>query len=185
MRILLLLNLILGAFLTFPSSHMSSERTEIPTLSQKPNTLKLSVVPDKRIYKSNDSLRLYTMLINNDYVNDIFIYGTLGWGYSASLTFTIRNASGKEIHSQIVPDALTPPISSDDTTAFVKLRPNHYLGTDLVVKLDLLNMSKPGKYSVLVEYHSPISSTDVKLKPFWGKEKPAIKSNLVWIEVVR
>lgn len=92
---------------------------------------------------------------------------------------------GREIHPQIVPDDLTPPISPDDTTAFVKLRPKHYLGTDLVSKLDLLNLSKPGKYSVSAEYHSPILGTEVKLSPFWGKDKGTIKSNVVWIEVVR
>jgi hypothetical protein len=125
------------------------------------------------------------MLINTHYLNDIFIYGTLGWGYSASLTFTLRDASGREIQPQIFPDDLTYPISPDDTTAFVKLRPKHYLGNDFAVKLHLLNLSKPGKYSVFVEYHSPISETDVKLSPFWGKEKGKIKSNVVWIEVVR
>jgi hypothetical protein len=67
----------------------------------------------------------------------------------------------------------------------VKLRPKHYLGTDLVAKLDLMRLSKPGKYSVFAEYHSPILSTEVKLSPFWGKEKGTKRSNIVWIEVVR
>lgn len=186
MRAPLVLGLILGAFLSLASyDGWTSERWESQSLKQKVNPLELSLVTDKRIYKRNDDLRLHAMLINTHYLNDIFIYGTLGWGYSASFTFTLRDALGKEIHPQIVPDDLTPPISPDDTTAFVKLRPKHYLGTDFAAKLDLLNLNKPGKYSVVAEYHSPISETEVKLSPFWGKEKGTINSNVVWIEVAR
>jgi len=186
MRLLLVLGLILGAFLGFANYEgWANERRESPTLNHEANPLELSLVADKRIYKRDDYLKIHAMLINTDYVNDIFVYGTLGWGYSASLTFTLRDASGREIHPQIFPDDLTPPISADDATAFVKLRPKHYLGTDLVAKLDLLNLNKPGKYSVFAEYHSPILSTEVKLNPFWGKDKGTIKSNVVWIEVVR
>lgn len=186
MRVLLVLGLILGAFPGFANYQgWSSEQKESSSLKQKANPLELSLVADKRIYKRDDYLRVHAMLINTHYLNDIFIYGTLGWGYSASLTFTLRDASGREIQPQILVDDLTYPVSPDDTTAFVKLRPKHYLGTDFVAKLNLLNLSKPGKYSVFVEYHSPILSTEVKLKPFWGKDQGTIKSNVVWIEVVR
>lgn len=186
MKVLLVLGLVLGAFLRLGSYQGSANQIkESPSINQKPNQLELSLVADKRIYKRDDYFRLHAMLTNTDYANDIFVYGTLGWGYSASLSFTLRDSSGREIHPQIFPDDLTPPISPDDATAFVKLRPKHYLGTDLVAKLDLLNLSKPGKYSVFVEYHSPIPGTEVKLSPFWGKDRGTIKSNVVWIEVVR
>lgn len=186
MRVLLVFGLMLGAFLRFASCQgWATEIKKSLVIDQKANQLELSLVADKLTYKHDASLRLHAMLVNADYVNDIFVYGTLGWGYSASLTFTLRDASGREIHPRIIPDDLTPPLSREDTTAFVKLRPKHYLGTDLVAKLDLLNLSKPGKYSVFVEYHSPIVGTEVKLSPFWGKEKGTIKSNVVWFEVVR
>lgn len=186
MRVFLVLGLILAAFAGFASGQgWANELQESRPIRQKTNQLELSLVADKRIYKHDDYLRLHTLLINTDYVNDIFVYGTLGWGHSASLSFTLHDASGKEIYPRIFPDDLTPPISPDDTTAFVKLRPKHYLGTDLVAKLDLMHLSKPGKYSVFAEYHSPILSTEVKLSPFWGKEKGTIRSNVVWIEVVR
>jgi len=190
MRVLLVLGLILGAFLRFANyqtwvSDRRESSSESSSLELKASPLELSLVADKHSYKRADYLRLHAMLINTDYLHDIFVYGTLGWGYSASLTFTVRDASGREIQPQIFLDDLTPPITPDDTTAFVKLRPKHYLGTDLVTKLDLLNLRKPGKYSVFAEYHSPILGTEVKLNPFWGKEKGTIKSNIVWIEVVR
>jgi hypothetical protein len=186
MRVLLVFVLIFGGFLRFAICQgWATEIKESPSITQKTSQLKLSLVADKRIFRHDDYFRLHAMLINTDYVNDIFVYGTLGWGYSASLTFTLRDSSGREIHPQIVPDDLTPPLTPDDTTAFVKLRPQHYLGTDLRAKLNLLNLSKPGKYSVRAEYHSPILGTEVKLSPFWGKEKGTIKSNIVWFEIIR
>jgi hypothetical protein len=50
--------------------------------------------------------------------------------------------------------------------------------------LKFLNMNKPGKYSVYVEYFSKISSSAVNQKPFWGNENGTIFSNLVWVEIV-
>ena len=59
------------------------------------------------------------------------------------------------------------------------------LGVRFIEGLDRLGIKKPGRYSILVEYHSPISTTDVDRKDFWSKEDGALRSNLVWIEVVR
>ena len=185
MRVSLVLAAILVALRFANYSGWTTDLNESHSLKQKAIPLELSLIADKRIYKRNEYLKLHAMLTNTDYLNDIFVYGTLGWGHSASLTFTLRDASGREIYPKILADDLTPPVSPDDTAAFVKLRPKHYLGTDLVAKLDLLNLSKPGKYSVFAEYHSPILGTEVNLSPFWGKEKGAIKSNVIWIEVVR
>ena len=184
MKLLLVVGLILGAFSPLASYEgWASETRKGASIKQRANQLELSLVADKRIYKRDDSLKLHVMLINTDYVNDIFVFGTLGWGYSASLTFTLRDASGKEIYPHIFPDDLTPPINPDDTTAFVKLRPKHYLGTDLVANLGSLNLGRPGKYSVFAKYQSPISGTEVKLSPFWGKNSGTIQSNVLWFEV--
>jgi hypothetical protein len=50
--------------------------------------------------------------------------------------------------------------------------------------LEFLNINKPGKYSIYVEYFSKISSKAVKQKPFWGIENGTIFSNLVWVEII-
>lgn len=72
-----------------------------------------------------------------------------------------------------------------DNSAFVKLMPGHFLGTDFYAPLNLLGLDKPGKYSIYVEYHSPIPSADTELKPFWGSETQPIRSNAASVEVVR
>jgi len=114
---------------------------------------------------------------------DVFVLGTLEWGHSASLLFHILDAEGKEIRPRAFPDDQTF-VARGDNSAFVKLHESHFLGTNFYAPLDLLGIDKPGKYSIFVEYHSPLSARDVDLRPFWGKENRAIKSNLVSIEVL-
>ena len=71
----------------------------------------------------------------------VYVFGTLDWGYSASLLLHIRDASGKEV--QPLFDDLTF-VSSDDKSAFVKLLPYHFLGTNFFSPARDLNLKKPG-----------------------------------------
>jgi len=48
-----------------------------------------------------------------------------------------------------------------------------------------LNLTRPGKYAISVEYTSPFSAAEVEPKPFLAKENGLLRSNIVWIEVVR
>lgn len=147
--------------------------------------LELSIVTDRQQYNRHDKLTITAMLANGEYIKDILVYGKLGWGHLSSLTYTIRDASGKPVHPTILADDLPFPIRSDDTTSFVKLHPNHFLGTNYTEMLDRLNLKRPGKYSIVVEYHCPISTAGIDLGNFWSKEDGIIKSNVVHIEVLR
>ncbi len=185
MKLLMILGLVLGTSIAFANQAVSrSELKENWSVKQKTKRLELSVITDRQKYKRHGKVKITAMLTNADYVKDIFIYGTLGWGYNASLTDTIRDASGKRIKPKIFPDDLTPPISRNATSSFVKLPPRHFLGTYFVEDLDELNLNRPGRYSIFVEYHCPISTTDVDLSEFWSKEDGIIRSNVVWIEVL-
>lgn len=144
--------------------------------------MRLSIVAPKRKFRRSEQLKLLVMLVNSG-KKDVYVFGTMEWGYSASLLFHIRDASGREIKPLGFPDDLTRAVQ-DDKSAFVKLLPDHFLGTDFFAPLDVLNLNKPGKYSIFMEYHSPFSTTEVPLSPFWGKENGTIKSNVVWIEVL-
>jgi hypothetical protein len=123
-------------------------------------------------------------MLRNSSERDVYIFGTLDWGYSSSLMFYIRDASGKEIQPLLSLDAQTYA-SSDNTSEFVKLGPDHFLGTTYYAPMRFMNLTRPGKYSIFVQYTSPLSASEVKLSPFWGKENGTLKSNVVWIEVVR
>lgn len=153
-------------------------------LRQKEPELEVSVAADKQRYKPGDRINLEVLLVNNNAVKDIFVYGTLQFGHRASFTLFRTDAKGKEVPIRFIDDAWELPPKSNDVSAFVKLLPFHFLGTTYKSSIHLLNLEKTGKYTIWVEYHCPISTNDVKLSPFWGKESGTIKSNVIEIEVV-
>ena len=181
MKLLLVVGLVFGA-LANVASHSVFAKERGVTVEQKESSLRLSIVAPKRKFRRSEQLKLLVMLVNSG-KKDVYVFGTMEWGYSASLLFHIRDASGREIKPLGFPDDLTRAVQ-DDKSAFVKLLPDHFLGTDFFAPLDVLNLNKPGKYSIFMEYHSPFSATEVQLSPFWGKENGTIKSNVVWIEVL-
>ena len=183
MRLLLIVGLVFGTVGNTAGQTTSAKQGELSAVEQQGNTLKLSVVATKQRVRRTDKLELLVML-SNPGKKDLFVFGTMNWGYTAGLLFQIRDASGKAIHPMAFPDDQTY-LSQGDDSAFVRLAPNHFLGTDFFAPLDILNMNKPGKYAIFVEYRSPISTVDIELKPFFSKESGTIKSNVVWIEVVR
>lgn len=151
--------------------------------TQQPNKLDLLLIAPKRKYKRNDQLKIFALLMNSG-KDDLYVLGVLDWGYSSSLLLQIRDASGKEVTPLGIPDDL-PNVSAKDRSSFVKLLPSHFLGTDFFAPLDVLNLNRPGKYSIFVEYQSLFASKEVELSPFWGKENGTIRSNVVVVEVVR
>jgi hypothetical protein len=184
MKALLALGLAFVGIVSFAGhGTKAKEREENAIVEQNASRLELSIVSQKRSYKRTDQFKMQVML-RNPGEEDVYIFGTLDWGFSASLMFYIRDASGKEIEPVLVPDS--PPFGiPDDRSAFVKLRPDHFLGTSYFAPLKLMSLTRPGRYAIFVEYNSPVSTADVDLKPFFGKENGTIKSNVVWIEVVR
>jgi len=179
----LVLALALGAILSFAGETAMAQEQKGDATSAQHGGLELSLVSQKRRYKRNDQFKLQVMLVNPS-SKPVYVFGTLDWGYSASLMFYIRDASGREIEPKLSPDAQTYA-SADDKSAFVKLEPEHFLGTTYFAPLSLMNLTRPGRYAVSVEYTSPFSTAEVELKPFFGKESGSLKSNVVWIEVVR
>jgi len=143
--------------------------------------LELSVMSQKNIYHRGDEFRLQVML-RNPSEKDVYVFGTLDWGYSASLMFHIRDSKGKEIVPREVPD--TPPVAPPvDKSAYVKLRPDHFLGTSYFAPLKVVNLTMPGKYSIFAEYRCPFPRADVPVSPFWGHEEGIVKSNVVYVEL--
>ena len=180
MKILITVGLILGAAMTLQSQTALQKDSAVKDETKQ---LEVLIVTDRQRYNRHDKLTITAMLVNGEYIKDILVYGRLGWGRLSSLTYTIRDASGKPVHPTILADDLTFPIRSDDTTSFVKLHPNHFLGTNYTETLDRLNLKRLGKYSIVVEYHCPISSSAVDMSNFWSKENGTIRSNVVHIEV--
>jgi hypothetical protein len=180
MRLLVFLGLLFGVVGTFAAA----KTQERPKEGAHEKALELTIRSDKSRYKLKDKIRIDVTLTNKHPARDIFVYGTLKWGYRASLTENISDSSGKRVSPKIISEDLTPPISRNDMSLFVKLLPKHFLGTYLAEEIDQLKLSKPGKYSIVVEYHCPIAEEDVDLAGFWSREDGVIRSNIVWIEVI-
>jgi hypothetical protein len=144
--------------------------------------LQISLISPQVKYRRSEKIKLHVMLCNITSKN-IYVLGFLGWGYNSSLLLHVRDASGKEIDPEGFPDDQTI-VDPGDESAFVKLPPRQFIGTNLVGDLEFLNINKPGKYSIYVEYFSKISSKVVKQKPFWGNENGTIFSNLIWVEII-
>jgi hypothetical protein len=183
MRILLIL-VLGGIAIGLPNCAKvaRSQERELPVRLME-SRLQVSILPSKRRYKLNEQFKMLVMLMNSG-KKEIYVFGTLEWGHLASFLFHIHDASGKEIRPRAFPDDQTL-VSREDRNSFVKLLPNHFLGTDFYAPVNLLGLNRPGKYSIFVEYHSPVSSADTDLRPVWSKENNSIKSNVVFFEVVR
>lgn len=185
MKVLLVFGLFLGTLVSFaPGVAGTTELQERLLDKQKATDLEVSLVANKRTYKRRDDINLEVKLTNTHAVKDIFVYGPLQFGHRASFTLYRRDAKGKEVPTRFIDDAWELPPEPNDTSAFVKLLPFHFLGTTYNSSIQLLNMERPGRYTMWVEYHCPISSADVRVSPFWGSENGILKSNLVSIEVL-
>lgn len=183
MKVIFAIVLIMTTMVNFVD-HSSKAKglKEEAALIENLSRLRVSIVAQKRRYKRNDQLKFDVMLTNSG-KDAVYIFGQLDWGISASFDLRVHDASGKEVQPVGRFDDLTV-VSTSDKSAFVKLLPSHFLGTDFFAPLEVLNINKPGKYAVFVEYHSPFAGTDVPLSPFWGKENGTIRSNILDVEVV-
>jgi len=184
MKVLLVLGLAFGALVSFASqAARTQELQENVAVKPKAPDLEVSLVADRRRYKRRDRIKLEVKLTNTNAVKDIFVYGTLELGHRGSFTLYRRDAKGKEVPTRVIAEAVESPPEPNDRSAFVKLLPYHFIGTDYKGSIPELNMERPGRYFMWVEYHSPISTAEVGLKPFFGQENGPLKSNVVWIEV--
>jgi hypothetical protein len=182
MRLLLFVGLVLVGVANPSIQTTTAKERKITIVGEEANRLKVSIVLPKRKFRRTEQFKLLVMITNVG-KKDVYVLGTLEWGYSASLLFHAHNSSGKQIMPFGIPDDITR-VSKDDKSAFVRLLPSHFLGTDFFAPLDVLNLNKPGRYAIHVEYTSLFTTGEVDLKPFFAKEAGPLRSNVVWIEVV-
>jgi hypothetical protein len=145
--------------------------------------LEVSVRTGRSIYRQGETIKLEASVINVG-EEPICLYGLLSWGLSSSFTLHVTDAIGKEVPARYPDDSLTPPPPPDDRSFFVNLNPHHFLGNTRESSLYELNATKPGKYRIVVEYHSPIPQNFGQGLPFWGRENGSIWSRAIQVEVV-
>lgn len=185
MKIPLVVGLVFGILVSLASQGAGTQELQRNiAVKEKATNLEVSLVSDKRTYKKRDRINLELRLTNTHGVKDVFVYGTLEFGFRGSFMLYHLDSKGKDVPTKFFPEAMTLPPGARDTSAFVKLLPDHFLGTYYRSSIRTLNMVKPGRYAIWVEYRSPISIANVEVSPFWGSENGTIKSNVVYIEVL-
>src|SRR6185369_9362726 len=129
MKILLIIGLAIGLVISSADHRASAKwREENATQNQSAKGLEVSLIAQKRRYKPSDQFKLDVILTNTG-TRAVYILSELDWGYSASLVIHVLDASGKEVKPQGFFDDHTF-VSPDDPSAFVKLLPHHFLGTN-------------------------------------------------------
>ena len=185
MKLPMILVLVLGNAIALAAQDTANNMRQKPSpIEEKTKRLELSITTDRQKYKRDGKITITAVITNGEYIKDLIVFGRLGWGYYASLSLFVSDASGKPVLPKIIPDELTPPISRDDVTSFVKLPPRHFLGVNFREDLNMLSLRTPGKYSMFVKYHCPISISDVELRDFWSKEDGTLTSNVVTIQIL-
>lgn len=163
------------------SGQSPASSAKVVGMAHEGSPLELTLRTDRDSYKLADNITVQVLLTNRS-KSPLYIYATLDWGESASLSLWLKDAvSGKDVPEEFIADALPPPPGSKD--AFIKLLPSHVYGLVLTTKLAELNVRKSGTYELITEYHSPIPSSLNFGLPIWSREKGAVPSNRVTITV--
>ena len=174
--------IMLASLLFLNSSSLpGQDRNDNRSAQSVPQVLRISVIPTKTQYRTSEHIKFH-VIVENLRHEEIYILNTLWFGHFGSMDLHVLDASSREIppigpsHAMVTERPVEP-------SRIVRLEYDHFLGTEFVSPLSLLNVRRPGKYGVYVEYLSPVNETEVSVKPFWGREKGPIRSPVVWIEV--
>jgi hypothetical protein len=168
---------------TFSSvqEYSSEERVTGAHESHGRGELELCAQTDKHRYRPGEKIVLEVRLTNTSR-EPIFLYALLERGPMGSLEVRVLDEKGQEIFPDLIEEFF--PLPPKDRTEFVILHPNYFLGVRSTQDTDYWNIDAPGKYKVIVEYHSPIPKRDGLGLNIWPREKGSIFSEPIEIEVV-
>lgn len=163
------------------SGQSPASSAKVLGMAHEGSPLELTLRTDRDSYKLGDNITVQVLLTNRS-KSPLYIYATLDWGESSSISIWLKDAiSGKDVPEYFIPDALTPPPGSKED--FVKLLPDHVFGVVFTSTLKDFNLRQKGTYEVTAEYHSPIPASMNFGLPIWSREKGAVPSNRVTIAV--
>ena len=162
-----------------PRAEVTREKSTDTTNER--SQLQISARTDKTIYKQNEVLKLEAS-VRNVSTKPIYVYGLLGWSDLGSFEFHAYGSDGKEIMPNIFADSMSGV--PRDRTDFVKLEYNHFLGAVFNIPLQYLNLNRPGKYTIVVEYHGPLPKEFGLGLDIWPREKGSLYAEPVEIEVM-
>ena len=110
------------------------------------------------------------------------LFGQLLWGYAGGLTLHVTAQGGKSVEAEQHDEDMLVPSVLGNPESYVMLLPNHFLGVERRDSPKNL-FRKPAVYTLFVEYQSPVPERYAKTPNFWGRERGAIRSRPIRIEV--
>jgi hypothetical protein len=145
-------------------------------LQMEPNSLKVDLRLEHTVYSLSDSL-VVEAAIQNDGDHVIYICRDLVWG-PGGFMIHLKDARGNSVQPQVLDDTFGPPPSTDDPALFVRLEQGSFFGTRRTIPVKNL-VRRPGKYTLSVEYRSPIPRNYMdekirKLPVFWSEYPPIL-----------
>jgi len=147
-------------------------------------TLHAVLIGDKAKGHIEDVLTI-DVVIRNDGPETIYLFRRLEWGIGGGLALMIKNDRGERVPTG--DRILWPPLPPNDPAMLVQLDEDRFFGARR--ELDVKRFFRsPGKYTLQVEYVSPIfrAAYGDKLPnlPIVSGEDPAIYSNELTFEVL-
>jgi hypothetical protein len=112
--------------------------------------------PDAEAYAMSDTA-LIDVGLRNDSQEDVFVFHDIydiSFSFSEGLIFHVQEVGGKEIRPSVISHVPPVPIKDgDDSSLFVRLKPDHFYG--IRESIALRELARPGRYQITVEYVSP------------------------------
>jgi hypothetical protein len=152
--------------------------------AKRSKNVEIVLTGDKIKASLQDYLTL-SISILNDGPDAVYVYRHLAWGYSGGLVLHVQNEKGEPVGQ--LECTVPPPPPPDDPTILVLLEEGRFYGVRRRIRVDNF-MPSPGRYTLRVEYWSPIprAFVDPKLRNLtvlWH-EDPSLYSNKLDLEVV-
>lgn len=149
--------------------------------SQADNGLIVTAEADRTEYRLNGKMNLTVSLVNKS-PKTIYVFDDLGIGESASLSVDVTDAAtGTFITPALLSDALPPPPASKDR--YIRIDPPYLYGVNFDLKLADLGIVRPGKYKLVVSYHSPVTDKFTFGLPAWTKDMGVLKTSPIIFHV--
>jgi len=181
-RFLMLTALILGTCFSAATS-FSQNPNKTPEIPDTKSGLRLSTKLDREVCKLKDDPVLKITLTNVG-TSPIALYKKMYWGYSASLTLIVRDASGKTVEPDTIYDAKDrPPFRIED---FKTIQPGESFEVDKAISLRNEGVVEAGAYKFTLFYQSPVLQSDAPEIPgVWVTENGPLKSKSVTLQVIK
>jgi hypothetical protein len=126
------------------------------------------------VFGLKDSVVLDFEIINSG-SKPVGMFAKLGMGYQGGVILHVLDKTGAEVEPPTLAHDSLDLEGIREAKNYFDLQPHQFLGTRQIFAVSEL-VTKPGRYRLLAEYHSPVDSKYAKVGNFWGIERKSVVS---------